>query len=97
MRHVYEEGLNFPCVRVQSGRTDARTDPLGRVNIRESHIWYARYRAQIGATQSRRDAAEGAGERYGRETSGDFIEDWMDVRPPADMAAIRALPIGIWS
>lgn len=98
MRSVYEEGLHIPVVRFQSGYRD-REDLIRwcRHNIRESHIWYGDYRAQVGATRTAETRLVELGQRYGRETLAAFIEAWMDYGRRRARAAIAALPKGTLS
>lgn len=98
MRTVYEEGLHIPVVRFQSEFRD-REDVIRwcRHNIRESHIWYGDYRAQVGASRTAETRLQALGERYGRETLVAFIEAWMDYGRRRTRAAIAALPKGTLS
>lgn len=98
MRTVYEEGMHIPVVRFQSDYRD-REDVIRwcRHNIRESHIWYGDYRAQVGATRTAETRLQELAERYGRETLAAFIEAWMNYGRKRARAAISALPKGTLS
>lgn len=93
MRSVYEEGMHIPVVRFQSGYRD-REDVIRwcRHNIRESHIWYGDYQAQVGATRTAETRLKELGARYGRDTLGAFIKAWMAYGRKRARAAIAALP-----
>jgi N-methylhydantoinase B len=93
MRTVYEEGMHIPVVRFQADYRD-REDVIRwcRHNIRESHIWYGDYQAQVGATRTAETRLKELGERYGRETIAAFVEAWMEYGRRRARAAIAALP-----
>ena len=50
---IYEEGLNFPCMRIQEDFED-KEDIIRfcMFNIRCNNIWYGDYRAQVGACRT---------------------------------------------
>ena len=98
MRSVYEEGLHIPVVRFQENFRD-RADVIRwcRHNIRESHIWFGDYRAQVGATRTAETRLKEIGARYGRDTLKAFIEAWMNYGRRRARAAIAALPAGTLS
>jgi N-methylhydantoinase B len=100
MRSVYEEGMHIPVVRFQERYRD-RTDLIRwcRQNIRESHVWYGDYRAQVGACRTAETRLMELGQRYGAETLRGFIEAWMDYGRRRAQAAIRQMPAGtlVWS
>ena len=93
MRNVYEEGMHIPVVRFQSRYRDCE-DVIRwcRHNIRESHIWYGDYQAQVGATRTAETRLKELGARYGRETVLAFIDAWMEYGRRRARAAIAALP-----
>jgi N-methylhydantoinase B len=100
MRTVYEEGLHIPVVRFQEKYKD-REDLIRwcKHNIRESHVWYGDYRAQVGATRTAETRLKELGERYGVETLSRFIEAWMEYGERRAKAAIATFPAGTleWS
>lgn len=98
MRNVYEEGMHIPVVRFQSRYRD-REDVIRwcRQNIRESHIWYGDYQAQVGAARTAETRLKELGARYGRETILAFLDAWMDYGRRRARAAIAALPAGTLS
>lgn len=95
MRSVFEEGMHIPVVRFQSQYRD-RDDVIRwcRHNIRESHIWYGDYQAQVGATRTAEERLKELGARYGRDTILAFLDAWMDYGRRRAKAAISALPAG---
>lgn len=95
MRSVYEEGMHIPVVRFQEKGRD-REDLIRwcRQNIRESHVWYGDYRAQVGACRTAESRLQELGARYGLPTIKTFIEAWMDYGRRRTRAAIAALPAG---
>ncbi|MBL8582041.1 MAG: hydantoinase B/oxoprolinase family protein [Rhizobiaceae bacterium] len=98
MRNVYEEGMHIPVVRFQEKYKD-REDLIRwcRQNIRESHVWYGDYCAQVGACRTAETRLKELGQRYGRATLKAFIEAWMDYGRRRTRAAIAALPAGTLS
>lgn len=98
MRNVYEEGMHIPVVRFQSRYRD-REDVIRwcRQNIRESHIWYGDYQAQVGAARTAETRLKELGARYGRETILAFLDAWMEYGRRRARAAIAALPAGTLS
>lgn len=98
MRSVYEEGMHIPVVRFQEKGRD-REDLIRwcRQNIRESHVWYGDYCAQVGACRTAETRLKELGARYGLPTLKAFIEAWMDYGRRRTRAAIAALPAGTLS
>ena len=95
---IQEEGLHFPCVRVQQDFADkADIIRIGLMKIRASSVWYGDYKAQIGSCRVAERRLKALTERYGRETITAFIEAWMDYGRRRATAAIRELPAGTWS
>lgn len=98
MRTVYEEGMHIPVVRFQETFKD-KEDVIRwcRQNIRESHIWYGDYQAQVGATRTAEKRLHELGARYGREVLTEFINAWMEYGRRRASAAIAQLPAGTFS
>lgn len=95
---IYEEGMHFPCVRVQEGYKDKRDIiRMCRMKIRVSEIWYGDYLAQVGACRVAERRLKELVERYGLATIKSFIEAWMDYGERCAVAEIRKLPRGSWS
>ncbi len=95
---IYEEGLHFPCVRIQQDYRD-RDDivRMCRIKIRCSDIWYGDYQAQIGACRVGEKRLKELVATYGRQTIKDFIEEWMAYGERCAIAEIKKLPAGTWS
>ena len=95
---IYEEGLHFPCVRIQENGED-KDDliRMGRQKIRVSNIWYGDYRAQVGACRTGERRLRELTKQYGIGTVKAFIEAWMDYGERRAIAAIRQLPAGTLS
>lgn len=95
---IYEEGLHFPCVRIQENSEDkADLIRMGMQKIRVSNIWYGDYRAQVGACRTGERRLKELAKQYGLETVKAFIEAWMDYGERRAIAAIRQLPAGTFS
>ncbi len=95
---IYEEGLHFPCVRIQeNGEDKADLIRMGLQKIRVSNIWYGDYRAQVGACRTGERRLKELVKQYGLDTVKAFIEAWMDYGERRAIAAIRQLPAGTFS
>ena len=90
---LYQEGVHFPCVRIQEGREDkADIVRIGLQKIRAPNVWYGDYRAQVGACRNGERRLKALVEHYGIETVRAFVEAWMDYGARRAAAAIRELP-----
>jgi N-methylhydantoinase B len=95
---IYEEGLNFPCIRIQQDGIDKEDlIRLCRYNIRVSKVWYGDYRAQVGACRIGERRLQDLVAKYGRDTIKAFIEEWMSYGERRMISEIRKLPKGTWS
>ena len=95
---IYEEGLHFPCVRVQENREDKKdVIRIATMKIRASNLWYGDYRAQVGACRVAERRLKELVDKYGRDTIEAFIEDWMEYGRRRAIAAIRELPGGTYT
>ena len=94
---LYQEGVHFPCVRIQENREDkADIVRIGLQKIRAPNVWYGDYRAQVGACRNGERRLKALVEHYGIETVRAFVEAWMDYGARRAAAAIRELPAGTW-
>ena len=95
---IYEEGLHFPCMRIQRDRKD-REDLIRmcRMKIRCSDIWYGDYQAQIAACRVGERRLQEMVDSYGKETIKTFIEEWMAYGERCAIAEIKQLPAGTWT
>ena len=95
---IYEEGLNFPCVRVQEDFADKKDwIRYAMHNIRASNIWYGDYRAQVGACRVGERRLQALVRKYGVGTIREFIDEWMAYSARRMEQEIRRLPAGNWS
>jgi N-methylhydantoinase B len=97
-KSIYEEGLHFPCVRIQeNGEDKADLIRMGHQKIRVSNIWYGDYRAQVGACRTGERRLKELVKQYGLETVKSFIEAWMEYGERRAIAAIKKLPAGTFT
>ena len=92
-KDIYEEGLHFPCVRVQRNYKDlADIIRMCRMKIRVPEQWYGDYLAQIGAVRiGERRILELCG-KYGAQMLKAFVEQWMDYGERRAVEEIGKLP-----
>ncbi len=94
---IYEEGLHFPCVRVERGYKEASDIiRMAKMKVRVPELWYGDYLAQLGACRTAERRIQELVAKYGVETIKAFIEAWMDYGDRRAAAAIGALPGGTW-
>jgi N-methylhydantoinase B len=97
-RTIYEEGMHFPCVRIQRKHQDLRDIVrMGLYKIRCNHIWYGDYQAQVGACRIGERRLKEMVTRYGKDTIKAFIEAWIDYGERRAIAAIKRFPKGTWT
>ena len=95
---IYEEGLHFPCVRVERGYKELRDIiRMARIKVRVPDLWYGDYLAQVGACRTAERRIKELVEKYGPETIAEFVEAWMAYGERRAAAAIRTLPAGTWT
>ena len=96
-KDIYEEGVHWPCVRVQRDYKDL-TDVLriGLANIRVPDQWYGDFAAAVGCTRIAEKRLVALLEKYGAETIEQFIEEWMDYGSRRMLEEIKTLPEGTW-
>jgi len=95
---IYEEGVHFPCVRVQQNFKDkADIIRIARQKIRVSNIFFGDYQAQVGACRTGERRLKELAQKYGVDTVKSFIEAWMDYGERRAIAAIRKLPSGTYT
>ena len=95
---IYEEGLHFPCTRIQRDRRDIQDVlRIARMKIRASDLWYGDYRAQVGACRIGERRLKELVAKYGKDTILAFIEEWMEYGKRRAIAAIRELPAGTYT
>jgi N-methylhydantoinase B len=97
-KEIYQEGVHFPCVRVQQHYKDkADIIRIARQKIRVSNIFYGDYLAQIGACRTGERRLRDLVAQYGRETIAEFVEAWMEYGERRATAAIRTLIGGTYT
>jgi N-methylhydantoinase B len=97
-RTIYEEGMHFPCVRIQRNYKDLQDIVrMGLYKIRCNHIWYGDYQAQVGACRIGERRLKEMVTRYGKDTIKAFVEAWMEYGKRRAIAAIRQFPKGTWT
>src|SRR5262249_30685334 len=95
---IYEEGMHFPCVRIQRKHKDLDDIVrMGLYKIRCNHIWYGDYQAQVGACRIGERRLKEAVTRYGKYTIKAVWEVVTDQGEGAAIAAIRQCPKGTWT
>jgi N-methylhydantoinase B len=95
---IYQEGMHFPCVRVQQDYKDkADIIRMARQKIRVSNIFYGDYQAQVGACRTGERRLKELAQKHGLETVKEFIEAWMDYGERRAIAAISKLPSGTYT
>ena len=96
-RTIYEEGLHFPCVRVERGYREIRDIiRMAKIKVRVPDLWYGDYLAQVGACRTAERRLRELVEKYGAATIAEFVEAWMAYGERRTAAAIRSLPAGTW-
>jgi N-methylhydantoinase B len=76
---IYEEGLHFPCVRIQRDYKDLKDIVrICRIKIRVPDQWYGDYLAQVGAARIGERRIIELCDRYGSDTLKSFVEEWLD-------------------
>ena len=72
---LYQEGVHFPCVRIQENFCDKEDIVrIGLHKIRSPHIWYGDYRAQVGACRIGERRLHELVARYGITAIREFVE-----------------------
>jgi len=95
---IQEEGLHFPCVRVQENSKDKKDIlRIATMKIRASHLWLGDYKAQVGACRVGERRLKELVAKYGKVSIKTFIEEWMEYGKRRAIAAIRALPAGTYT
>jgi N-methylhydantoinase B len=90
---IYEEGINFPCVRVQRDYKDLKDIIRAlKVKIRVSDQWSGDYLAQVGASRTGESRIIDLVDKYGLDTIQTFVEAWLDYSEKMMVEEIRKLP-----
>ena len=95
---IYEEGMHFPCLRVQREFRDLEDIiRMCRMKIRVADLWYGDYLAQIGACRNAERRLKELLDRYSPEVVKKFIEEWMEYGSRCAIHEIQKLPEGQWT
>ncbi|MFC1863649.1 hydantoinase B/oxoprolinase family protein, partial [Thermodesulfobacteriota bacterium] len=94
---IYEEGLHFPCVRVQRDYKDIK-DVIRMIKnmIRVSDQWYGDYLAQVGSVRVAERRLIELCDKYGVDKLLNFEDQWQEYGHERMLAEIRELPKGEW-
>lgn len=96
-KETYEEGLHFPCVRIQRDyKTIEDFVRMGQQRIRVPEQWYADFLAAIGSSRIGDRRLVELCEKCGNEVMEHFIEEWIGYGDRRMAAEIRSLPRGTW-
>ncbi|MHA1605113.1 MAG: hydantoinase B/oxoprolinase family protein, partial [Candidatus Freyarchaeota archaeon] len=90
---IYEEGLHFPCVRVQRDYRDIKdVIRICRMKIRVQDQWYGDYPAQVGAVRIGERRIIELCDRYGVDALKTFVDEWLDYSERLMIQEIKKLP-----
>jgi N-methylhydantoinase B len=94
---IFEEGLHFPCVRVQKNYEDIK-DLIRMIKYRNRipDLWYGDYIAQIGSLRIAETRIIEMCDKYGIDTLRTFVDQWEEYGKERMIAEIRKLPKGEW-
>ena len=92
-KEIYEEGLHFPCLRVQRDYRDLKDIiRMCRMKIRVPDQWYGDYLAQIGAVRIGERRVAELLNKHGISKLKIFVEDWLNYSEQLVIKSIRGLP-----
>jgi N-methylhydantoinase B len=93
-KDIYEEGgLNFPCVAIQRDYHDVEDIVrMCRRRIRVPDIWYGDYLAALAAARVGERRIVELVEKYGEQTTDEFVQAWLDYSERSMADAIGKLP-----
>ncbi|MHA1209753.1 MAG: hydantoinase B/oxoprolinase family protein [Candidatus Freyarchaeota archaeon] len=90
---IYEEGLHFPCVRVQRDYRDIKdVIRICRMKIRVPDQWYGDYLAQVGAVRIGERRIIELCDKYGVDALKTFVDEWLDYSERLMIQEIKKLP-----
>ena len=96
-KDVYEEGLHWPCVRVQRDYKDvADVVRIATANIRIPEQFYGDFAAAVGATRVAERRLLVLIDKHGPDTMEQFIDEWIDYGSRRMVQEIKSLPQGTW-
>jgi N-methylhydantoinase B len=93
-KDIYAEGgLNFPCVAIQRDYRDVEDIiRMCRRRIRVPDIWYGDYLAALAAARVGERRVVEVLDKYGEETTEQFVHAWLDYSERSMAEAIAQLP-----
>lgn len=96
-KNVYEEGIHWPCVRVQKNYENL-DDVLriGTSNIRVPENWYGDFAAAVGSTRIAERRLTALMEKYGLNDIEQFVEEWLEYGSRRMIEEIKTLPEGTY-
>jgi N-methylhydantoinase B len=90
---IYEEGVHFPCVRVQRDYKDLKdVIRICRMKIRVPDQWYGDFLAQVGSVRIGERRIIELCEKYGVDVLKAFVEEWFDYSERLMIEEIKKLP-----
>ena len=94
---IFEEGLHFPCVRVQKNYEDIK-DLIRMIKYRNRipELWYGDYIAQIGSLRIAETRIIEMCDKYGIDILLTFVDQWQEYGKERMLAEIKKLPKGEW-
>ena len=96
-KDVYEEGLHWPCVRVQRNYKDlVDVIRIGTSNIRVPEQWHGDFAAAVGSTRIAEKRLVALIEKYGVQTIEQFIDEWLEYGSRRMVEEIKTLPERTW-
>ena len=96
-KDVYEEGIHWPCVRVQRDYEDvADVVRIATANIRAPEQFYGDFAAAVGATRIAERRLLALIEKYDPDTIERFVDEWVDYGSRRMVEEIKSLPQGTW-
>jgi N-methylhydantoinase B len=94
---IYEEGLHFPCLRVQRDHKDIKdVIRMIKYRIRVPDQWYGDYIAQVGSLRIAEKRLIEMCDKYGMDTLLAFVDQWQKYGEERMIAEIKKLPKGEW-
>lgn len=94
---IYEEGLHFPCLRVQRDYKDIKdVIRMIKYRVRVPDQWYGDYIAQVGSLRIAEKRLIEMCDKYGLDTLLSFVDQWQAYGEERMIAEIRQMPEGEW-
>jgi N-methylhydantoinase B len=94
---IYEEGLHFPCLRVERDyKSIEDVIRMIRYRIRVPDQWYGDYIAQVGSVRIAEKRIIEMCDKYGVDTLITFVDQWQEYGKERMIAEIKKLPKGEW-